>query len=534
MTPRTTDSPLQRQLFASFVCGFSVLLLLTFAITIYWDIHRQNAETDKTIQNSAAYIAAMDPVVEMLKNGYPDPSVGTMLDTLAQSFSGVDSILIQNTQGLRFYHTNRKTTGNSLVVGEQDDILNGGPPYITTGYSSHGTQRRAFHAVVDGRGEIIGFVMTSIFSADILHRNQNLVMSYVLILCAVFLVGLVISKNIIRLLTHSLMGHHPNDLLNLYLRQEDVLNALNEGLVATDAKNHIVFSNHAANALFQDHEAALTGRKLCKCFPETNCAEIFSSGKAQLNRTCIIGDRQVLVTEIPLYENKQRCGVLSVFHDKTEMVALSEELSGTKYMLDTLRFFNHEFMNKLHIILGYLQTGEPQRAIDFIVRSSAVSSQAIRETADCIRASRLCALLIGKMMVAAEHNIALAVTPDSHCIESDLLIPVDDIITIVGNLLENSIEELQQSSSPVREIKLGIHCRPDCNLLVCEDTGNGIPTQLQGEIMTRDYSSKGENRGLGLHLVQSIVAQHHGSIRLESETGVGTCFTITFTRETQL
>ena len=47
-------------------------------------------------------------------------------------------------------------------------------------------------------------------------------------------------------------------------------------------------------------------------------------------------------------------------------------------MLDTLRAFNHEFLNKLHVILGYLQTGQTEEAIKFIINSNLVSSQSIR------------------------------------------------------------------------------------------------------------------------------------------------------------
>jgi len=222
--------------------------------------------------------------------------------------------------------------------------------------------------------------------------------------------------------------------------------------------------------------------------------------------------------------------VLNIFHDKTEMMKISDELSGTKYMLDTLRFFNHEFMNKLHVILGYLQTGETRKAMDFIMNSSLVSSQAIRETADSIRISRLCALIIGKMMHAAELGILLTVSHGSCCMEHDLLLPVGDCVTLIGNLLENAIEEMAQSQPAVREINLGIYCRPDCNLFLCEDTGGGIPPDLLPHIFEKGASSKGKTRGLGLYLVQQLVEENGGTLGLETEKGVGTCFTLTFTK----
>ena len=96
-----------------------------------------------------------------------------------------------------------------------------------------------------------------------------------------------------------------------------------------------------------------------------------------------------------------------------------------------------------------------------------VSSQSIRQTADCLRVSKICALVIGKMMHAAELGILLTVSPDSRCLEKDLLLPVENYITIVGNLLENAIEELSAGSPEIREITLGIYCDPGCNIITC-------------------------------------------------------------------
>ena len=203
-------------------------------------------------------------------------------------------------------------------------------------------------------------------------------------------------------------------------------------------------------------------------------------------------------------------------------------------MLDTLRFFNHEFMNKLHVILGYLQTGETEKAQQFIINSSLLSSQAIRETANCIRVTNICALIIGKMMHAAELGIRLSLAPDSYCMEDDLLLDSQDCLTIVGNLLENAIEELTQGAPEMREIHLALYCRQDCNIILCEDSGRGIAPDLQEHIFEKGVSGKGDNRGLGLHIVKNVVDRYGGTIEIETEQQVGTCFTITFTRKEEV
>ena len=200
-------------------------------------------------------------------------------------------------------------------------------------------------------------------------------------------------------------------------------------------------------------------------------------------------------------------------------------------MLDTLRDFNHEFLNKLHVILGYLQTGETEKAITFITNSNLVSSQAIRRTADCLRVSQICALVIGKMMHAAELGIILNVTPDSRCMNKYLLVPVDAYITVIGNLLENAIEELVLSQKEVKEITLGIHMTQECTIITCEDTGRGISNALLPVLFHKNVSTKGNNRGTGLFLIKQALEFYDGEIEIDTEEDEGTIFTVTFTRK---
>jgi len=59
------------------------------------------------------------------------------------------------------------------------------------------------------------------------------------------------------------------------------------------------------------------------------------------------------------------------------------------------------------------------------------------------------------------------------------------------------------------------------------DTGTGIPKDLQEKIFKPFFSTKGEKgTGLGLSICSKIIAQHKGELRVESEVGKGTTFTI--------
>jgi signal transduction histidine kinase len=66
---------------------------------------------------------------------------------------------------------------------------------------------------------------------------------------------------------------------------------------------------------------------------------------------------------------------------------------------------------------------------------------------------------------------------------------------------------------------------------VCiEDTGPGIPRELQERVFEPFFTTKpvGEGTGLGLSIVYSIVKRHAGRVLLECPEGGGTRFTIAF------
>ena len=60
-----------------------------------------------------------------------------------------------------------------------------------------------------------------------------------------------------------------------------------------------------------------------------------------------------------------------------------------------------------------------------------------------------------------------------------------------------------------------------------QDTGKGIPEDMQARIFEPFFSTKEEGIGLGLPIAQRIVEEHGGEIRLESHPGKGTTFFLT-------
>ncbi len=98
---------------------------------------------------------------------------------------------------------------------------------------------------------------------------------------------------------------------------------------------------------------------------------------------------------------------------------------------------------------------------------------------------------------------------------------------IVLNLISNAFKFTFEG-----EIGVDLSWRGDHVELLVRDTGTGIAASELPRIFERFHRVEGargrsfEGTGIGLSLVQELVALHGGSIRVSSELGVGTCFVV--------
>lgn len=115
-------------------------------------------------------------------------------------------------------------------------------------------------------------------------------------------------------------------------------------------------------------------------------------------------------------------------------------------------------------------------------------------------------------------------------IEGDVTIPVDpgQMEQVFINLFGNAAEVM--SGEGVLSVKI-IHEENIVKIKV-SDSGPGIPKETMGRIFEPFFSTKEKGTGLGLSIVYSIIKKHNGDIRVESEEGKGTTFTIDLPRKT--
>jgi nitrogen fixation/metabolism regulation signal transduction histidine kinase len=97
---------------------------------------------------------------------------------------------------------------------------------------------------------------------------------------------------------------------------------------------------------------------------------------------------------------------------------------------------------------------------------------------------------------------------------------------VFSNLLKNGCEAMRgkgEISLRTDLVRKGHthYCR-----IQIEDSGSGIPGELEEKVFHPYFTTKEHGTGLGLPIVERIIADHHGEIWFESQEGVGTTFFI--------
>ncbi|HKN56824.1 MAG TPA: ATP-binding protein, partial [Amycolatopsis sp.] len=216
-----------------------------------------------------------------------------------------------------------------------------------------------------------------------------------------------------------------------------------------------------------------------------------------------------------------------IMRDHTELQALTGELTTARSLAEALRSQAHEAANRLHTVVSLVEIGKPEQAVEFATAELALAQELTDRVVGAVAEPVLAALLLGKAAEANERGVELTITPDTMIDDTGLGLAARDLVTILGNLIDNGIEAAVRGDGRPGVV---VTARSDVDglLLRVADTGPGVPEDA--DVFRRGWSTKaGEGHGLGLALAGQAVRRYGGSIEVGHDGGA--VFTVRLPRQ---
>ena len=112
--------------------------------------------------------------------------------------------------------------------------------------------------------------------------------------------------------------------------------------------------------------------------------------------------------------------------------------------------------------------------------------------------------------------------------DGDIPVNVDlvQIEQVLLNLLRNALDALEVRAVGERQLAIYTRAHAGQAIVGVVDNGPGIPTERMVHLFDPFYTTKETGMGMGLAISQTIIDDHGGEIRAESELGTGTVFQV--------
>ena len=518
-----------------------LILIITLALFLgisgtLINIHFEINKRDQNLQNIAEAVANSPLVDDKIEN--PDDEKTTellneYLDSLKTTLDNIDVISFVSRDNVRLYHSNHDLIGTEYdgTIPEFEKVSK--EYYTANETGPSGSQRRAYAAVYDKNGNYTGFVMTIMLLENIKAETLQILFIFALITVAAILIELIISAELSSSIKKSLHGYEPNVFSAMFQVRDNILESLNEGVLAVDKNGVVQFANRsAAKMLGKEKTKELIKAPFTDCCNDGFIKNVIRTGEKEFNiQEQSIDNSNILIDCIPIREKEDIIGAVAILHNREEYTKLMEDLAGTRYLVDSMRANNHDFTNKLHVIMGLIQMEMYNEAVSYIENISIVQRETISKIMSVVDEPSIAALLIGKSARASELNTKFILSEESHYSKTDLYLPPELLVTVIGNLIDNALDAMNiQDIDRQKQLHFGIYSREDALLITVDDTGVGIEKNNVEHIFDNGFSTKGEDRGTGLYQVKEMVEAIGGKITVESQENVGTSFTVNFSK----
>ncbi|MEH0665963.1 sensor histidine kinase [Vibrio scophthalmi] len=528
----------KRMLMIMTLSGLIELLLLSAAGFIYIK-HSQEEEMGLKALGVASFLAKSPIVIEMIETGQVQSQ--QRYRDLTQLI-GAAFIVIGDKQGMRLVHPVDDRIGKPMRGGDNKRALVDGEAYISFAKGSLGYSVRGKTAVFNQQGEIIGVVSVGYLVDRLQDRIEPFL--FFLIVMALIVVGAnaLVSSYASRRFQKAILGFEPEEIGRLYVELDVTLETLKEGILSIDGAGKLRSINKSACQILGLDKQACLNQPLSEVLPDSDLHTVLTTARTDNDINLYLNNKRLIANRSPIILDGQVVGAVSSFRLRDDITDLTEQLAKTKEYAEMLRSQTHEHRNKLNTISGMVQMGELEGVLALIGQETEHYQVLIEFLRETVKEPLIAGMLLGKTERARELGLELAVEEGTRLEPLPKRINAEDIVTILGNLIDNAFDAVREAISQEgqlaqsrRIIEVSISDYGNEIILEVSDQGCGLPVHLSKEdLVQRGVSSKDQsNRGVGLYLVNELSTRYHGQLDITDNKDFGTRMTVYLPKEEQ-
>jgi sensor histidine kinase regulating citrate/malate metabolism len=516
---RRQPGSLARQLLLLQVAVVTVLVLAATAVA-YADA--RTAVRDAAATRTRAIVASLadSPFVVAAVAGADPSAVLQPYVERVRADTGTSFITVLAPDRTRYTHPDPSQIGRPFL-GTIEPAL-AGHTFTETYTGTLGPSVRTTGPVVDASGSVVAVVSAGITVAAIGHDLGSALPGIALTALATLAAGALGSWTISRRLRRQTQGLGAAPLGRMIEYYDAVLHAVREGLLLVDGDRRVQLVNDEARRLLDLPEDA-AGRHVAELGLPPQLTSVLLGQQLVTDEVQVTSHRVLVVNQAPATSGRS-VGAVVTLRDHTELSALTGELDSVRAFAQSLRAQAHEAANQLHTTVTLVELGRSEEAVEFATAQLAVAQQLTDQVVTAVDEPVLAALLLGKAAAAHERGVALEIDPSTAVHATGL--PSGDLVTVVGNLIDNAIDAAATGSAP-REVQVELQLDEGVLEVRVEDTGPGLTEEQARRAFDLGWSTKdggsgapaGLGRGLGLALVASTVRRHGGEVGVRPGPG---------------
>lgn len=496
----------------------SVLLVVHLLYFVQVSDTTRDGVKDKAL--AVARTLADSPEVKHALSLSPDSGIIQPIASAVQKRNDLLFVVVTNMDGIRFSHPNTDVISHHFIGDDINPALLGNEN-VSINKGTLDKALRVFTPVYDDHHKQIGVVAIGISLVKVTEQINKSRWSILWTVLFGMMVGALGTWFLVKMLKRILFGLEPYEISTLFEQRQAMLQSIKEGVIAVDQDAHVTLINQTARQIFQ--ETATDVEPNVDSLPLiANLRDVLNTGVPRRDEEINYKGRLLLSNTVPVRNNGVIIGAICTFRDKTEVSQLMQRLSGMVNYADSLRERSHEFMNKLHVILGLLHMKSYTQLEDYILKTANNYQAEIGSLLLKIKSPVIAGFLLSKINRASDTRHLLTLSDDSLLPDNNNENQVAALITVLGNLIENALDAL--GDQPDGEVSVLLHYQNGSLACVVSDDGPGITPENVEAIFEKGVSSKGDQRGMGLFLAKQQVESLGGTINVESEPDVYTQF----------